>query len=77
METKVKTIIKDIVNRRIQGVNLDGELCPIKYSVSANIFYVAFSGKIKAYRRNALVALLLDEASRMERYSKLLAEGTK
>ena len=77
METKVQTIIKDIIKRRIQGVNLDGTFSPIKYHVAQNTFYVAMSGKIKAYRRNALVALLLEEAKRLERYSRLLSEEAK
>lgn len=76
-EQKAKETIKDIVKRRIRGVYIDGELCPVNYTVSQNSFNIAVSGRIKAYRRNALVALLIQEAERLQRYSKLIGEETE
>ena len=77
MEQKTKQLIKDIVKCRIRGVYVDGEQCPIKYSVAQDSFTIAVSGRIKAYRRKALVALLIQEADRIQRYQKLLTEESK
>ena len=76
-EQKAKETIKDIVKRRIQGVCVDGEHCPINYTVSENAFRIAISGRIKTYRRRELVALLIQEAERIQRYQKLLTEESK
>lgn len=73
-EAKAKETIKDIVKRRILGVCVDGEQCPIKYSVAQNAFRITVFGRIKSYRRNELVALLIQEAERLQRYQKLIGE---
>ena len=74
-EQKANETIKEIVKRRIQGVCVDGEQCPIKYSVAQNAFTIAVFGRIRTVRRNELVALILQEAERLQRYQKLLEES--
>ena len=76
-DSKADETIKDIVKRRIRGVYIDGELCPINYTVSQNAFTIAVSGRIKAYRRNALVALLLQEVDEIQRNKEKFTEDSK
>ncbi|MBQ2622398.1 MAG: hypothetical protein IJF84_13745 [Thermoguttaceae bacterium] len=63
---KIQDVLQKVTRRKIREIEIDGQLCHIKYHVGSNRFMVNINGVPTMFTRTHLHALLLSQTKEGE-----------